>query len=134
MATKSAQEQIQEINARAKAEIAKLTAEALVELRDKHKVALATLQGIEDDIAQLTGKTPKSRRSRGGSGSGSAKADVADAKELKALLNKAEGKKLNRKGLGDAGYNLPSAIAVAKADKATFGFEQNKAQGSVWLK
>jgi hypothetical protein len=131
MATKTALERIAEIQANAAAEVEKLKGDALSALNEEKKGLLDLVKKIDKQIEELTGKAPKAGKR---ASSGSSKADFADAKELKAVLNKADGKKLNRKGFNDAGYSLKSAIAIAKADKATFGFEQNAAQGSVWIK
>jgi len=131
MATKTAQEKIAEIRANAAAEIARLMEEALAELHDKRKAAEATLQGINEAIEELTGKPARSKR---GGGASKGLPDVPSAAALKSLINKAEGKKLTRKGINAAGYSLKSALELAKGDKETFGFKQNKAQGEVWLK
>jgi hypothetical protein len=53
---------------------------------------------------------------------------------LVELLKAAPGKRLSRKGFNDAGYGLKSAVTVAKASSKVFGFQQNGAQGEVWLK
>jgi len=133
MANKSPLELIDEIRAKADAEISKLKTEALAELEDKRKAALATVRGIEDAIAELTGKSTRAKRGSGGSPK-AGHPDVASPATLRSLLNKAEGKRLNRKGFNDAGYNLRSALALAKADEKTFGYKQNGPQGEVWLK
>jgi len=140
---KTAQELIDEINAKAeeaiaairdkaKAEADKHRHEALAELQAKRREALAVLSDIESDIAALTGKAV--RGSRGGSGASKGLPDVPSPASLRSILAKAADKRLNRKGINDAGYNLKSAIEVAKADGKTFGFKQNKAQGEVWIK
>jgi hypothetical protein len=54
--------------------------------------------------------------------------------ELADVLKSARDHKMNRKAFNDAGYSLASAIGIAKEDPKKFGNEQNKAQGSVWLK
>ncbi|MDR3401121.1 MAG: hypothetical protein P4L99_01380 [Chthoniobacter sp.] len=133
MATLTATEKIRKILADAQAEADKLKAEAMAELKEKLKAAQNVARSIEMEIEELTGKAPKAGKRFGGV-IGNAKNSFADSKELKALLAKADGKKLNRKGFNDAGYSLKSALQIAKADKATFGHEQNGPQGSVWLK
>jgi hypothetical protein len=60
--------------------------------------------------------------------------EVPDKATLKDLLKKADGNRLNRKGLNDAGYSLKSAILIAKENPDDFVFKQNKAQGEVWAK
>ncbi len=92
-------------------------------------------EGVPPELASLlkpskAGASKKGRSSK----SGDPKADVADAKELKTLLNKAPDKKLDRKGLNALGYKLKSAKDIAKAEPKTFGVEESGAQGSVWLK
>jgi hypothetical protein len=139
---KTAQELIDEINAKAeaavleirekaKAEAAKHRSEALGELQGKRREALAVLHGIESDIAALTGKSVRGSR---GSSASKGLPDVPSPAALRSILAKAPDKRLNRKGINDAGYNLKSAIEIAKADKKTFDHKQNKAQGEVWIK
>ena len=104
--------------------------EVLADLRQKH----IELTGVD-----LDGKPPGSTRTRKPSSVSTPrttgpKADIDDAKELENLLKSAPNHKLNRKGINDAGYNLKSAIEIAKLNPKKFGQEQNRAQGSVWLK
>lgn len=143
MASKSARDLIKELESKAleaieaireklKTDTDKHRSEALADLKQKRKETQAVLDSIDEEIAELTGKSQKTRRS--GHSAGNGKAAFADTKELKGLLSKAEGKKLNRKGFLDAGYSLKSALVIAREDKATFGFEQKGAQGSVWLR
>ena len=81
----------------------------------------------------MTGKTLKGERvSKKGRGA-VPKADFSAERELEETLKNAPDHKLNRKGFIDAGFNLASAISIAKGNAKKFGFEQRKAQGEVWL-
>jgi len=135
MPSLSALERIRKIQDDAAAEIAKLTDDAVTALKEERKGLLDQVKKLDKEIAELTGKAPKTGGGKiFGGVIGNGKASIADAKELKALLSKADGKKLNRKGINDAGYSLKSALAIAKADPKTFAFEQNGPQGTVSLK
>jgi hypothetical protein len=117
------------------AKIEELKEAAVADLRAKANALEQELGGIYQEIERITGKGPRKRKALGGIISGGGKkADIADAKELKKILSGAEGKRLNRKALIDIGYNLKSALAIARGDEKTFGFKQNAAQGEVWLK
>jgi hypothetical protein len=131
----TALEKIQEIQARADQEIKELRQQAISEVVRKLSEAKALVKDLEAQYTQLTGKnlkgesveaTPKSART--------SKADVSSEKDLLELLEKAPGKRLNRKGINDAGFSLKSALGVAKASPKIFGFAQNGPQGEVWLK
>lgn len=128
-------EKIKAIRERADKEIEAIKAEAVSEVVKRISETKELLASLQAEYGELTGKDFKGRRVRKATrgGSTSAKADVNDEKELADILKKADGNRLNRKGFNDLGYNLRSAIKIAKSDKK-FGFSQNGPQGEVWLK
>jgi len=109
-------------------------------------VAKEVLETLNQKHIELTGtdlqgrppgwtETPQKKK-----GAGQVKADFGDESELEQLLKRSPGHKLNRKGLIAAGYNLPSAIAIAKSHPKKFGQSQTptksgklSSQGEVWL-
>jgi hypothetical protein len=137
MAT-SALERIKAIKQKADEEIEKIKGEVVSEIAKRRSALKEELDALDKEYAELTGKTVRGERVRRVAGvaatAKSPKADVGDDKELAEILKKAEGHKLNRKGFMDAGYNLKSALLIAKADRKRFGFSQNGPQGEVWLK
>jgi hypothetical protein len=135
----SALEKIQEIQARAEQEIKELRQQAISEVVRKLSEAKALVKEYEAQYTQLTGKNLKgesveSSASPSAKAPRALKADVTSEQELLGLLQAAPGKRLNRKGINDAGYNLKSALGVAKSAPKVFGFAQNGPQGEVWLK
>jgi len=134
----SALEKIQEIQARAEQEIKELRQQAISEVVRKLSEAKALVKEYETQYTQLTGKNLRGESVESSSSSAkaprAAKADVTSEQELLGLLQAAPGKRLNRKGINDAGYNLKSALGIAKSAPKVFGFAQNGPQGEVWLK
>lgn len=134
----SALEKIQEIQARAEQEIKELRQQAISEVVRKLSEAKALVKEYETQYTQLTGKNLRGESVESSSPSAkaprAAKADVTSEQELLGLLEAAPGKRLNRKGINDAGYNLKSALGIAKSAPKVFGFAQNGPQGEVWLK
>jgi|GEM_PF-5278867 hypothetical protein len=130
----TALEKIQEIQARAEQEIKELRQQAISEVVRKLAEAKALVKELEAQYTQLTGKNLKGESVDASRPARSSKPDIGSERELIELLQKAPGKRLNRKGINDAGYNLKSALAIAKASPKTFGFSQNGPQGEVWLK
>lgn len=133
----SALEKIQEIQARAEQEIKELRQQAISEIVRKLSEAKALVKEYEAQYTQLTGKNLKGESVDSPSSAKApraAKADISSEQELASLLLSAPGKRLNRKGINDAGFNLKSALGVAKASPKLFGFAQNGPQGEVWLK
>jgi sigma54-dependent transcription regulator len=131
MAT-SALERIKTIREKAEKEVEAIKAEAVSELSKRIGEAREHLRSLETEYAQLTGKTVRGqrvlRKSEGG-----VKADFGSEKELEDLLKSADGHRINRKAINDAGFNLKSAMTVAMANQKRFGFQQKGAQGEVWL-
>jgi hypothetical protein len=130
----TALEKIQEIQARAEQEIRELRQQAISEVVRRLSEAKALVKDLEAQYTQLTGKNLKGETVDAPKAGRAAKADISGEQELVALLEKAPDKRLNRKGINDAGFNLKSALAVAKASPKVFGFAQNGPQGEVWLK
>lgn len=130
----SALEKIKQIKEKADKEIEAIKNEARSELSKQIGEAREHLRSLEADYAVLIGRNVKGERVSKKTGAAGPKADIGDEKELTEILKKAEGHKLNRKGFNDQGYNLRSAITIAKADGKKFGFSQNGPQGEVWLK
>ena len=131
----SALEKIKAIEEKAQKEIEAIKDEARSELSKRIGEAREHLRSLEAEYAALIGRNVRGEKvKKPAVGRGGPKADVGDEKELADILKKAEGNKLNRKGFNDLGYNLVSAIRLAKADPKKFGFSQNKAQGAVWSK
>ena len=134
----SALEKIQEIQARAEQEIKELRQQAISEVVRKLSEAKALVKEYETQYTQLTGKNLKGEAVEASASSAktprAAKADVTSEQELLGLLQAAPGKRLNRKGINDAGFNLKSALGIAKSAPKVFGFAQNGPQGEVWLK
>lgn len=129
----SALEKIQQIQAKADQEIKQLKEQAVSEVVRRLSEAKQLVKDLEAQYTGLTGKNLK------GETVGSKKPAIVrevftDPEGLTVALQKAPEKKLNRKGFSDAGYSLKSALAIAKKNPKTFGFEQNGPQGSVWLK
>jgi hypothetical protein len=134
MAT-SALEKIKAIQEKARKEIEAIKDEARSELSKRIGKAREHLRSLEAEYAALIGRNVRGEKvKKPALDGGGPKADVGDKKELADILQKAEGNKLNRKGFNDLGYNLVSAIRLAKEDPKKFGFRQNRAQGEVWLK
>lgn len=130
----TALEKIQEIQAKADQEIRELRQQAVSEVVRRLSEAKALVKELEAQYTQLTGKNLKGEAVEGAKPSRSAKAEFSGEKELAALLETAPNKRLNRKGINDAGFSLKSALLVAKSAPKVFGFEQNGPQGEVWLK
>jgi D-mannonate dehydratase len=131
----SALEKIQEIQARADQEIKELRQQAISEVVRKLSDAKSLVKELEAQYTQLTGKNLKGEAVESApKAARAAKADVSSDQELASLLQSAPNKRLNRKGINDAGFNLKSALVIAKASPKTFGFAQNGPQGEVWLK
>ena len=129
----TALEKIQEIQALADQEIKDLRQQAVSEVVRRLSEAKALVKELEAQYTQLTGKnlkgeTVESSRAR------SVKDSLSSPQELTAILQGAPGKRLNRKGINDAGFSLKSALTLAKASPNLFGWEQNGPQGEVWLK
>ncbi|HEY5814643.1 MAG TPA: hypothetical protein VIT23_18560 [Terrimicrobiaceae bacterium] len=136
MAT-TALEKIKAIREKAEKEVEAIKSEAVSELSKRIGEAREHLRGLEAEYTELTGRNVRGERvgRRGGSdGTRTPKADFGSDRELVDLLKGAPNQKMSRRALNEAGYSLASAIAKAKEDPKKFGFEQNKAQGSVWLK
>src|SRR5262245_44937306 len=135
MAT-SALDRIKAIRDKADKEIEAIKDEARSELSKRIGEAREHLRSLEAEYAELIGRNVRGERvgRRGTAAASGPKADFGSEKELADVLKGAPDHKMNRKALNVAGYSLASAIAVAKGDGKKFGFEQNKAQGSVWLK
>jgi hypothetical protein len=130
MSKLSAVEQIAKLRADFETAAMKLKSDALAELKGQLSTAKAEVTRIEAEIAELNGKPARTRKSGGGAGL----PDVPTVEALKAMLKAAPGKTLNRKAFNDAGFNLKSALELAKGDSKTFSYTQNKAQGTVTLK
>ena len=119
------EEELKALKEEARSELVKqITAakEVLEELRQKH----IELTGVD-----LDGRAPEIRQRK--TSGGGPKADFGGEKELENFLKTMDGRKANRKALKDAGYNLVSAIKLAKSNPKKFGQVQNRSQGSVWL-
>lgn len=129
----TALEKIQEIQARADQEIKELRQQAISEVVRRLSEAKALVQELEAQYTSLTGKNLKGETVEAPKAK-SAKAEITSEQALTALLQGASGKRLNRKGINDAGFSLKSALTVAKSAPKVFGFEQNGPQGEVWLK
>jgi hypothetical protein len=132
MAT-TAVERYLEKKAKQKEELEALRQDAISELstlRSELKAELARLDKMYEKVAEktVTGE-PVSKKSV----ATGPRADFADVKELVAVLKK-NGGRMNRAAINAAGYNLKSAIDLAKSDGKVFGYEQKRSQGSVWLK
>ena len=130
----TALEKIQEIQARADQEIKELRQQAISEVVRKLSEAKALVKELEAQYTQLTGKNLKGESVEAPKATRSAKADISSEQDLVELLQAAPGKRLNRKGINEAGFSLKSALSVAKASPKVFGFAQNGPQGEVWLK
>jgi len=119
--------------------IAELKSQLAEALQERRAVLVAELANLDRELALLNGKPasksegkrrgrpPKAARKRAGRPRKAKTGAFADTGELKSLLSKADGKRLNRKGFNDAGYSLKSAIAIAKVNPSAFGHEQNRA-------
>ncbi len=111
MAKLTSLEQIEKIKAEAEAQIAQLKNDALAELQAKRAEALDTLNSIEAEIAELTGKPAGTRKTRKGSGPKSAGLKP-DLQELKTMLAKADGKTLNIRKAGLDTENVKTLAAA----------------------
>ena len=129
----TALEKIQEIQSRAEQEIRELRQQAISEVVRKLSEAKALVIELEAQYIQLTGKNLKGEAVESGKPR-SSRADLASEKQLVEILEAAPGRRLNRKGINDAGFSLKSALGFAKAAPKTFGWEQNGPQGEIWLK
>jgi hypothetical protein len=112
--------------------------EAKKELVKEIAAAKEVVDALEKKHIELTGvdlkgKAPRRKRAIGVRVSAGPKADVGDERELESLLKGADDHRLNRKGFLAEGYNLPSAVAIAKKNPQRFGYQQNRSQGEVWL-
>jgi hypothetical protein len=130
----TALEKIQEIQARADQEIRELRQQAISEVVRKLSEAKALVKELEAQYTQLTGKNLKGESVESARPARSPKAELTSEKELVELLETAPEKRLNRKGINEAGFSLKSALNIAKASPKVFGFAQNGPQGEVWLK
>jgi sigma54-dependent transcription regulator len=127
----SALEKIKAIREKAEKEVEAIKADAVSELAKRIGEAREHLRSLEAEYTELTGKTVRGERaSRKAS---AAKGDFGSEKELEDLLKRANGHRMNRKAINDAGFNLKSAMMVAKANQKKFGFQQKGPQGEVWL-
>jgi hypothetical protein len=134
MAT-SALERIKAIREKAQKEVEAIKAEAVSELSKRIGEAREHLRSLEAEYAELTGKNVRGERvSRKSGAAGGVKADFGREKELEDLLKSADGHRMNRKAINNAGFNLKSAMLIAKANQKKFGFQQKGPQGEVWLK
>jgi len=135
MAT-SALQKIKAIQEKAQKEIEAIKGEAVSEVVKRISEGKELLRSLEAEYTKLTGKTLKGERAprKSASGSSSPKADFGSEKELEDLLKSADGHRMNRKAINGAGFNLKSAMLVAKANQKKFGFQQKGPQGQVWLK
>lgn len=129
----TALEKIQEIQAKADQEIKELRQQAISEVVRRLSDAKALVKELEAQYTQLTGKNLRGETVES-SKVKSSKAEISSEQELVGLLQAAPGKRLNRKGINDAGFSLKSALTVAKAAPKVFAFEQNGPQGEIWLK
>lgn len=129
----TALEKIQEIQAKADQEIRELRQQAISEVVRRLSEAKALVKELENQYTQLTGKNLKGETVEAAKPK-SNKAEISNEQELAGLLQAASGKRLNRKGINDAGFSLKSALTIAKASPKVFGWEQNGPQGEVWLK
>ena len=119
------EEELKALKEEARSELVKqITAakEVLKALRQKH----IELTGVD-----LDGRAPETRQRR--TSGGGPKADFGSERELEDFLKTMDGHKANRKALNAAGYNLTSAIKLAKSNPRKFDQQQKGAQGSVWL-
>jgi hypothetical protein len=129
----SALERIKAIREKAEKEVEAIKAEAVSELSKKRSQLREELAALDRQYEELTGKTVRGDRVKK-SGGATPKADFGNEKELEDLLKSADGHRLNRKAINDAGFNLKSAMVVAKANQKRFGYQQKGPQGEVWLK
>jgi hypothetical protein len=119
------EEELKNLKEEARSELVKqiaATKEVLDDLTKKH---------IELTGLALDGRPPETRQRR--MSTGGAKADFGSEQELENFLKKMDGHKADRKALNGGGYNLVSAVRVAKSNLKKFGQQQNRSQGSVWL-
>ena len=132
MAT-SALERIKAIREKAEKEVEAIKAEAVSKLSKRIGEAREHFKELEVEYAELTGKTVRGERISRKAHCPVPKADFRSEKELQDLLKSTDGHRMNRKALNDAGFNLKSAMLVAKANQKKFGFQQRGPQGEVWL-
>jgi hypothetical protein len=133
----SALEKIKAIREKAEKEVEAIKAEAVSEVVKRISEAKEVLRSLEAEYTELTGKTVRGERvSRGKATGGVAgvKADFRSEKELEDLLKGFDGHRATRKVINDKGYNLRSAMNVAKSNPKKFGYQQKGPQGEVWLK
>jgi hypothetical protein len=129
----SALEKIKAIREKAEKEVEAIKADAVSELAKRIGEAGEHLRSLEAEYAELTGKNVRGAKVKKSGGAAGVKADFGSEKELEDLLKSADGHRMNRKAINDAGFNLKSAMAVAKANQKRFGFQQKGPQGEVWL-
>lgn len=129
----TALERIQEIQAKADQEIKELKQQAVSEVVRRLADAKQLVKDLEAEYIALTGKNLKGETATS-KNFVSPKNAFTTVERLKNVISTVSAKKLNRKGFSEAGYSLKSALAVAKDAPTIFGYEQNGAQGAVWLK
>jgi hypothetical protein len=135
MAT-SALERIKAIREKAEKEVEAIKAEAVSELSKRIGEAREHLRSLEAEYTELTGKTVRGERvsSKASRSDGSPKANFGNERELEDLLKGIDGHRATRKLINNKGFNLRSAMNIAKGNPKKFGFQQKGPQGEVWLK
>jgi hypothetical protein len=131
----SALDRIKQIEEKAQKEIEAIKAEVVSEIAKRRSELLQELAAVDKQYQKLTGKTVRGERvSRKAGRAAGVKADFGSEKELEDLLKSADGHRISRKAINNAGFNLKSAMLVAKANQKKFGFQQKGPQGEIWLK